>query len=444
MANMKLDAVSLAQKLIQFDTTNGEKPERECIEFIKGLLDDAGLETSLVSRDEQRPNLIAKYPSSNPDPSIPPFVMYGHVDVVPVADQEWEKDPFAGIIEDGYLWGRGAIDMKGEHGMMLDALLNIVAEKKEFPFDIIYMAVSDEEGMSDYGMKYLVENHPEIFERMKYAMGEIGGFSLKIMGKKLYPIQIGEKQVAEIKITAKGEGGHASMKHSGTAMERLAEAIAKLSKNRLPVRIAPSVRYMLEEMSKSFGGVIGMGIKLLLKPALTDKLLDLLGTAGNLFDPLMHNSLNVTVVGGGSAVNVIPSSVWCKCDLRMVPECTMDEAISDIKALIGDDFEIEVLNYDEGMAGVDLKLYESMAAAIKKADPSGYPVPFVLQAVTDARFMARARVQSYGFTPMNLPEDYDFTDLSHNANERVPIDALTFGAKVIYDYINNGYADNFK
>ena len=448
MTTIKHDAVSLAQRLIQFDTTNGEKPERECIEFIKGLLDEAGLETTLVSNDEQRPNLIARYPSANPDPSIPPFVMYGHVDVVPVADQEWEKDPFAGIIEDGYLWGRGAIDMKGEHGMMLDALLKIVAEIKEnkieLPFDIIYMAVSDEEGTSDYGMKYLVENHPEIFENMKYAIGEIGGFSLKIMGKKLYPIQIGEKQVAEIKITAKGEGGHASMKHSGTAMEKLSEAITKLSKKRLPVRIAPSVRYMLEEMSKSFGGPIGMGIKLLLKPALTDKLLDLLGTAGNLFDPLLHNSLNVTIVGGGSAVNVIPSNVWCKCDLRMVPECTIDEAIADIKAVIGNDFEIEVINYDEGMKGVDLKLYESMAAAIKKADPEGYPVPFVLQAVTDARFLARAGVQSYGFTPMDLPEDYDFTDLSHNANERVPVNALTFGAKVIYDYIREGYVSNFR
>ena len=287
------DAVTLAQKLIQFDTTNGVKPEKDCILFIKEILDEAGMETWLISNDEERPNLFAKLPAKNPDPAIPPFVMYGHIDVVPTDDQVWEKDPFAGIIEDGYLWGRGAIDMKGEHGMMLDALLKIIKETKEgsldLPFDIYYIAVSDEEGMSDYGMKYLVENHPEQFEGMKYAIGEIGGFSLKIMGKKLYPIQIGEKQVAEIKITAKGEGGHASMKHSGTAMERLAEAIAKLSKKRLPVRIAPPVRYMLEEMSKSFGGVIGMGIKLLLKPALTDKLLDLLlgGSLGGAFFRLL-------------------------------------------------------------------------------------------------------------------------------------------------------------
>lgn len=437
------DAVYFAQQLIRFDTTNGEKPERECIEYIKGILDEAGLETKLVSRDPERPNLIARYASKNPDPSIPPFVMYGHVDVVPVTDQKWDKDPFGGIIEDGYLWGRGAIDMKGEHGMFLEALVRLAEEKVELPFDVVYMAVSDEEGSSNYGMKYLVENHPELFEGMRFAIGEIGGFSLKIMGKKLYPIQIAEKQVAQIRITAKGKGGHGSMKHTDTAMERLAGAITKLSTRRLPVRITPPVRFMMESMAQSFGGVLGMGIKLLLNPKLTDFLLNRLGSAGDLFDPLLHNSLNVTIVGGGSAINVIPSSVWCECDLRMVPECTIEDAIADIRSLIGDGFEIEVLGYDKGLEGMDVTLYESMAQAIKKEDPEGFPIPFVLSAVTDARFLGRAGVQSYGFTPMDLPEDYEFTELSHNANERVPVSALKFGAKIIYDYITNDYRRNF-
>lgn len=439
----KTDAVSIAQKLIQFDTTCGVSPEKDCILYIKEMLESFGIETQLVSNDESRPNLIAKIKSENPDSSIPPFVMYGHVDVVSTADQQWENDPFAGIIEDGYLWGRGAIDMKGEHGMFLETLIKIAEEKIQLPFDVIYMAVSDEEGNSDYGMKYLVENHPEIFEGMKYAIGEIGGFSLDIVGKKLYPIQIAEKQVAEIKIIASGEGGHASMKHQNTAMERLADAISKLSKKRLPVRITPPVRYMIEEMAKSIGGPVGGVIKLLLKPAFTDKLLNLLGGAGELFDPLLHNSLNVTVVGGGDAINVIPSKVWCRCDLRIVPECSIEEAIEDIKKIIGDSFEIEVLKYDYGSKGVDTSLYESMAQAIKEADPEGCPVPFVLQAVTDARFMSRAGVQSYGFTPMKLPKDYDFVSLSHNANERVPVDALVFGADVIYKYVTEKYKECF-
>ena len=433
------DAVAITQKLIQFDTTTGVVPERDCIMYIKEMLESHGIETKLISRDEQRPNLIAKIPAVEPDPKIPPFVMYGHVDVVSTKDQEWEKDPFGGIIEDGYLWGRGAIDMKGEIGMFLETMIRLADEKPQLPFDVVCMAVSDEEGRSDYGVKYLVENHPEVFEGMKYAIGEIGGFSLKIMGKKLYPIQIAEKQVAEVKIIAKGEGGHASMKHKDTAMERLSVAITKLSQKRLPVRITPPVRYMLEQMAESFGGVVGQGIKLLLKPALTDLLLNRLGAAGSLFDPMLHNSLNVTIVGGGEAINVIPSQVWCRCDLRLVPECTIEEAIQDIKSIIGNEFEIEVLKYDQGSKGVDLKLYNSMAEAIRSANPSGYPVPFVLQAVTDGRFLSRVGIQSYGFTPMDLPENYDFASLSHNANERVPVSALEFGAKLIYRYVTEYY-----
>ena len=151
----------------------------------------------------------------------------------------------------------------------------------------------------------------------------------------------------------------------------------------------------------------------------------------------------MTIVGGGDAVNVIPAEVWCRCDLRLVPECTMEEALADIRAVIGDGFDIEVLKYDQGSRGVDLKLYDSFADAIRKADPEGCPIPFVLQAVTDARFMARIGIQTYGFTPMDLPQDYDFTSLSHNANERVPVKALEFGAETIYQYIAHSYKECF-
>lgn len=441
--NNQYDAVYLAQQLIKFDTTNGVVPEKACIEYIKKLLDDINIETRLVYRDELRPNLIARYPSKSPDTDIPPFVMYGHVDVVSTEDQQWDRQPFSGEIVDGYLWGRGAIDMKGQHGMFLETMLRLATEEVNLPFDVYYIAVSDEEGSSDYGMKFLIENHPEIFKDMRFAIGEIGGFSINISGKKLYPIQIAEKQVAEIKITARGKGGHASMKHSDTAMERMAAAITKLSTKRLPVRITPPVRFMMESMSEIIGGATGKVIKLLLNPKFTDKVLGLLGSAGELFDPLLHNSLNVTVVNGGHAVNVIPSAVWCKCDLRLVPQCTIEDAVKDIQSLIGNEFEIEVINYDKGMDDVDLTIYDSLAQSLKKADPTGHPVPFVLAAVTDARFLGRIGVQSYGFTPMDLPEDYAFTELSHNANERVPVSAIEFGAKIIYDYVVNDYRRNF-
>jgi acetylornithine deacetylase/succinyl-diaminopimelate desuccinylase-like protein len=438
-----LDAVSIAQKLIQFDTTNGEKPEKDCIAYIKELLENAGIKTELIYNTPERPNLMAVYPSKNPRKDIPPFLMYGHVDVVSVKEQKWEKEAFSGIIEDGYLWGRGAIDMKGEHGMFLETMLKLAYEKVELPFDVCYLAVSDEEGMSNYGMKYLVENHREIFNKFKYAIGEIGGFSLNISGKKLYPIQIAEKQMAEIKITAHGAGGHASMKHKETAMKKMAEAITTLSTKRLPVRITEPVSLMINSMAEAIGGAKGLVIKQLLNPKLTDSILNLLGDTGSVFDPLLHNSLNVTMVGGGTAINVIPSAVWCKCDLRLVPQCAIEEAIEDIKGLIGHEFDVEVLNFNQGSQNLDMSLYESMADVILQADSEAYPIPFVLSAVTDARFLSKIGIQTYGFTPMNLPKDYDFISMAHNANERVPVDALKFGSKLIYQYITKNYEGCF-
>lgn len=444
--NLEHDAVSIAQQLIRFHTVNGEDQERSCILFIKDLLDRAGIETQLIWRDERRPNLFARYPAKlqSDGIEIPPFLMYGHVDVVSVKEQKWEKDPFSGMIEDGYLFGRGAIDMKGEHGMFLSALLHLAEEKVRLPFDVCYLAVSDEEGSSDFGMKYLVENHAELFSEFHYAIGEIGGFSINVAGKKFYPIQIAEKQVAEIKITARGEGGHGSMKHSSTAMEKMAVAVAALSTKRLPVRVTAPVKMMIGKMSEELGGIKGKLLKGLLNPGMTDRLLDLLGDAGEIFDPLLHNSINVTIIGGGDAVNVIPAAVWCKCDYRIVPQCSIEEALEDIKSVIGEDFEIEVIRFDEGQAEADMKLFASMAQAVREADPDGCPVPFVLAAVTDSRFLSRLGVQTYGFTPMKLPEDYNFTSMAHNANEKVPVDALIFGAELIYRYIVRDYAECFR
>lgn len=440
-SNLFTDPVLLASELIKFNTTNGVNDEKDCILFVKSLLDEAGAETELIYRDMKRPNLLAKIRSNQNKANTPPLLLYGHLDVVSTEHQQWNEDPFAGTVKNGYLWGRGAIDMKGEHAMFLNAIFRILREKTELPFDLWYLAVSDEEGLSTYGMKYLAEEHKDIFDGIKYGLGEIGGFSLAIAGKKFYPIQVAEKQVAEIEITAFGEGGHASMSHSGTAMEKLARAIVILSTKKLPVRITEPVAAMINNLADSLGGVKKIVLKSLLNKSMTDKILKILGSDGALFDPLLHNSLNVTIVKGGDAINVIPSYVKCRCDLRLVPGCPVEDAVGEIKDLIGEDYQINVLSFDKGADHTDMKLYPSLAAAVKKADPEGYPIPYVLEAVTDGRFLSRINIQSYGFTPMKLPLDYDFTSMAHNADERVPVEALRFGADTVYDYIVNFYEE---
>lgn len=446
------DPVLIAQKLIQFNTTNvSEKeikdtPEGPCIMFVKELFDNIGVESEIYYSDlegaKDRPNLMTKIEGDGTR-NIPPLLLYGHLDVVSTEGQEWEEDPFAGVIKDGYLWGRGAIDMKGEHAIFLGALFKLIKSGRKLPYDIYYLAVSDEEADGEWGMKYLVNSKPEIFEGIKYAFGEIGGFSLHMMGKKFYPIQISEKQVTRMRITAHGEAGHASIKCTDSAVEKLSLAMHKLSTKNMPVRITKPVELMINGLADGIGGLKGSVLKILLKPGMTDFILSKLGNAGDLFYPLLHNSINITLLGGGTAINIIPSSVWFEADMRMVPECSIEDGLQDIKDIIGPDFDIDIKMYDQSGRDVDMKLYDGLAEAVKKHDSEAVPVPFVLAAVTDGRFLQRLGIQSYGYTPMTFPKDYNFTNLSHNANERVPVEALTFGTETLYDYLTNIYQGEF-
>lgn len=425
----------LLQKLIQFDTTNPPGNERACIEYIKSILDEAEIENQLIGCDAERPNLYAKIIGEG---TQPPLLLYGHVDVVPTKGQNWSVNPFDGIIKDDYVWGRGAIDMKGEIVMFIFVLLKVKYEKIKLPFDLILTIVSDEEGKGNYGAKYLIENKKELFAGVKYALGEIGGFSLFMGGIKFYPIMVAEKQIAHIKTIARGNGGHASMSHHGTAMTKIGEAIVKLDKVPLPVRITPSVRKMIEGMAEGMGGVKGLVLKQVLNPVFTDKILKLLGESGGILAPLLHNNINVTMVKGGSAINVIPSIVEMEADLRLVPGCTIEDAIGDVRKVIGEGYEIEVVTYDEGSCDLDMGLFEQLKETLIKMDAKAVPIPFVLSACTDGRFFSRIGIQTYGFTPMNLPRDYDFTSLAHSADERIPISALYFGIDTIMNFITGG------
>lgn len=441
----------LLVKLIQFDTTTGINPEKPAIDYVREALEAEGIKTRTYAKSEERPNLLAvikgeseenfteiKHTSGSGE-RLPALLLYGHMDVVPVSGQDWHEEPFSGVIKDGYIWGRGSLDMKGELAMFITAMLEIKRREIQLPFDVKLLIVSDEEGTGQYGMGYLVFEHPEIFGDVKYALGEIGGFSTYLSGKKLYPVMIAEKQFAHIKITARGEGGHGSFAHKNTAMERLSEAIVKLSRNPLPVRITPSAEYMIRAIAQAVGGMAGMALKLLLRPSMTDRLLGLLGEQLAIFKPILHNNINVTMIEGGQAVNVIPSAVSCQCDLRLVPGCTMEEALEDVRSIIGNGFEIEVIEYDKGSAAVDMTLVSELFAALKRKDGEALPVPLVVTGVTDGRFLSDVDIQTYGFTPMELGEDLDFTGLIHAADERIPVGAVDFGREVIVDFICRGY-----
>lgn len=433
--------IDVLQRLIQFNTVNLPGNEKECIDYIDELLSSHGIETKRYSLDPNRPNLWATLKSKNPIKQ--PFLMYGHVDVVPVEGQEWDYDPFAGIIEDGLIYGRGVVDMKGPMSLFICAMIEL--SKQELDYDLHLLVLSDEENQGNYGARFMVEKHADLFKGISYAFGEIGGFSIDLAGKTFYPVMIAEKQVAHIKLKFLGSGGHASMKQGLTAMEKMAKAVLVLQQNRLAVRITEPTQLMIESMSSSLG-LKGKLLKQLLNKKMTHFMLNKLGSQGSLFDPLLHNSLNLTIVHGGKNVNVIPSVVEVEADLRVLPQCLLDDALNDIHLVLQtkakltkDDYHIEVIHFDENVCDVDMKHFDSLKQTLCHFDQDATVIPFVLAAVTDGRFLSKIGIQTYGFTPLKLPKGYDFTTQAHNKNESLPVDSLSFGVEALVHFFEREY-----
>jgi len=421
--------VPLLQKLIQFNTTNPPGNEAACITFINELLRDAGIETKLLARSPERPNLIARLPGQG---HAPPLLLYGHVDVVTTASQQWQHPPFAGKIADGYLWGRGALDMKGGVAMMLAAFLRAKTCGLALPGDVILAAVPDEETGGEFGAKFLVEQHPELFSGVRYAIGEFGGFTFTIENKTFYPIQVAEKQLCWMKATVRGMGGHGSMPVRGAAMARLARLLQQLDRHRLPVHVTPVPREMISRVAATTGGISGLLIGLLKNPLLTDRVLDLIGLRGRLFDSLLHNTVSPTVLRASEQMNVIPSEVSVGLDGRLLPGYRPEDMLKELRAIIGNDIELEVVHYCEGPGKPDMGLYPSLVNILQEAEPGCVPIPLLMSGVTDGRFFSRLGIQTYGFLPMPLPPGFDFTRTIHAADERVPVAALDFGTDAIY------------
>ena len=421
--------VEILQNLIRFDTTNPPGNEAECVAYVNKLLGEAGFTTILLAKTPNRPNLIARLKGQG---SAPPLLLYGHVDVVTTLGQVWTHPPFEGAIVDGCVWGRGALDMKGGVAMMLSAFIRAKAEDLNPAGDIVLAILSDEEGAGDYGAKYLVEAHPEQFKGIRYALGEFGGSRLFMGRKKLYPIMVAEKQICWMKAYARGPGGHGALPMRDGAMAKLARLLQQLDRRRLPVHITPPARQMIKSMASALSFPQNLILRQLLNPGLTDLMLRLLGTRGQGLEPLFHNTVNATIVRGGEKINVIPSEIMLELDGRLLPGFKPDDMIAELRHLIGDDVELEVLRHDSGPPEPDMGFFDALAGILREADPGAVPFPMFMPGVTDGRFFSRLGIQTYGFTPMNLPPDLNLLQKAHAADERIPVESLDFGANAIY------------
>ncbi|UTR09973.1 M20/M25/M40 family metallo-hydrolase [Evansella sp. LMS18] len=422
----------ILQKLIQFNTTNPPGHERACIEYIQSLLTEYGIESRLVSLDENRPNLIARLLGEG---DAPPLMLYGHVDVVTTENQDWSHDPFSGDIIDGYIWGRGALDMKSGVAMMIAAFLQAKAEKTPLPGDLLLVILSDEENGGNYGAKYLTEEHPYLFDGVKYALGEFGGFSMELAKKRFYPIMVAEKQSSWVKLTIRGPGGHGSMPVKDGAMARLAQVLEKLNQP-LPVHITPEARDMIKAITKELSLPNKLVLKQLLNPKKTEKVLKMLGDKGKMFGSLLHHTASPTVLRASDKINVIPSEITLEVDGRILPGYTEEDFAAELRKLINDDsVEIEFIRSDIVDTETDKTHFNTLAQILKESDKKAKPIPYVLPGVTDGRFFSNLGIQTYGFTPMNLPPEFNFTASVHAADERIPVECLYFGTEAIFKAI---------
>jgi acetylornithine deacetylase/succinyl-diaminopimelate desuccinylase-like protein len=422
--------VELLQDLIRFDTTNPPGNEGECIAYINHLLNVVGIETILPARDPSRPNLIARIPGQG---NAPPLLLYGHVDVVTTENQTWQYPPFEGKVIDGYIWGRGTLDMKGGVAMMVAALLRAKVEGLMPPGDVILAILSDEElGSALYGARYLIENHANLFEGVRYAIGEFGGYTSYVGKQKFYPIMVAEKQICIITATVRGPSGHPlGLIARGGTMAKLANLLQQLDKQHLPVHITPVVRQMYKTMASVMPFPSDLVLFQVLNPVLTNWIPRLFGTQMYNRETLLHNTVNVTAVRGGVA-GVIPSD--CRCTLvgGLLPGFSPDELVAELRCIVGNEVEFETIHYDPGPSDTDMTLFETLSGILREADPDGTPLPILGTAITDARLFSRLGIQTYGFLPMKLPPEFNFLQTIHAADERIPVEALSFGTDAIY------------
>jgi acetylornithine deacetylase/succinyl-diaminopimelate desuccinylase-like protein len=432
------EVVELVSSLIRFDTSNtGElattKGERECAEWVAAQLEEVGYETEYVeSGAPGRGNVFARLKGS--DPTRGALMLHGHLDVVPAEPADWRVHPFAGAVEDGYVWGRGAVDMKDMVGMILAVARQFKAEGIVPPRDLVFAFVADEEAGGRYGCQWLVQNRPDLFEGVTEAVGEVGGFSLTVprpdgTERRLYLVETAEKGLGWMRLTAKGRAGHGSFLHTDNAVTILAQAVARLGAHTFPLVISDSVAEFLaaagEETGLDFDAT---------SPDL-DGTLAKLGSIANIIGATLRDTANPTMLSAGYKANVIPQTAEAVVDCRILPgrqaefEATVDE-------LIGPDVQREwITNLDSYETTFDGHLVDAMNEAILAHDPGARTVPYMLSGGTDAKAFAKLGIRCFGFAPLQLPPDLDFSALFHGVDERVPVDALLFGTRVLEHFL---------
>lgn len=418
----EVEVVEILHRLLRIDTSNPGKAERPAAEAVAELLAEVGIACQLLEGAPGRTNLLARIQGR--DTSRPALLIHGHLDVVPAVASEWTVDPFSGELRDGCLWGRGAVDMKDMIAMVVAVLRHWARIGAQPDRDLVIAFMADEELGSITGARWLVAEHPELFADCTEAIGEVGGFSVTLDEQaRLYLVQVAEKGLAWLRLRAAGHPGHGAMIHPDNAVTRLATAVSRIGAHEFPTHLLPEVGILLRELEPLIGAE--------LDPQRSADWLPRLGGLARVIGASLRNTANPTRFDAGYQHNVVPSTAEAVVDARFLPGHEA-ELMSQVAELAGEGIDIETLVHGVAVeTAFDGALVEAMCAGLRAEDPMAIPVPYLLTGGTDAKVFAPLGIRCFGFCPLQLPADLDFSALFHGIDERVPVAALEFGVRAL-------------
>ena len=425
------EVVGICRDLIRIDTSNpGDHSgpgERKAAEYVAGLLSEVGLAPAVLESHQKRTSLVTRIEGA--DRTRPALLIHGHLDVVPANAADWRQHPFGGEIVDGCVWGRGAVDMKDMDAIMLAVVRQRLREGRKPARDIVLAFTADEEAGGNWGAGFLADQHPDLFEGVTEAIGEVGGFSVSVGDRRLYAVQTAEKGLAWMRLTASGTAGHGSMIHGDNAVTALAEAVARVGRHQWPTQLPTATREFLQAASEALGTEFD--------PQDPASIIGKLGGMSKMIGATTQHTVNPTGLKAGYKVNVIPQTAQGDLDGRFLPG-REDEFFAEIDRLLGAAVTREFIHHDTALeTTADGDLWDAMAASLTAEDPDATVVPYCLSAGTDAKHFSRLGVRCFGFSPLRLPPELDFAGMFHGVDERVTLDALQFGVRVLDRLLDN-------
>ena len=430
-AELEADVVQLCQELIQIPSVNfgeGKGDEEAAAKYVAAKLEEVGIKTKIYESAPKRCSVVARVEGSNA--ALPGLVVHGHIDVVPANAADWSVDPFSGVIKDGCIYGRGAVDMKNMDAMILGVFRLWARHGFKPERSMVIVFFGDEEAGGIFGSRWMAEKHPEVFAGCSEAVSEVGGFSLTLnSGKRIYLIETAEKGIEWMKLTAEGTAGHGSMVNRENAITRLADAVSRIGNYKWPQRITKTNEVFLRKIAELTGNTYD--------PNNLTPILNEVGSISRMMGATLSNTANPSMLEGGYKANVIPQTASAVVDGRTLPGYEQ-ELLDTVKQLAGEQVKVESLVSDIPLE-VDFAgpLVDKMITAIKAEDPEGIPVPYVMSGGTDNKALAKLGLAGYGFSPLKLPPELDFLALFHGVDERVPIDSLKFGARSLQTFLAN-------